>query len=128
MPTKAEQRKAERRLPAAKRKYGLALRKFSKDSVFTYCETFYEYKPRKDSLEITTFFKVNGDPEKYRFDYEILLEERLPRVDVIRDALWWSFVDYRKGLGGDIRAATAIPIRTAYGTLVFTPNPPPATA
>ena len=124
MPTKAEQRKAQRRLPAAQRKYKQALNKFINQCVFTHYETFYEFKPNKDSLEVTTYFKIRGDLEKYRFDYEFCLEKRLPRVDEIRDTLWRSYVDYRKGRGGDIRAATTIPIRTAYGTLVFTPATP----
>ena len=106
MPTRADTRRVERRMPAAKRKYEKALRKFMDDSVFMHQQTYFEFKPQKDSLEVTTYFRLPGDPMKYRFDYEMCLEKRLPRVDEIRNLLWRSFVDYRKQRDGLVRPAT----------------------
>lgn len=106
MPTAADTRRVERRLPAAQRKYGMAIAKFKRDSIFTHEQTYFEFKPNKDAVECTTYFRIDGDPKKYRFDYEINLLERLPSVNTIRNLLWWSFVDYRKGLGGALRGAT----------------------
>jgi len=106
MPTKADTRRVERRFPAAQRKYGMALKKFMADSVFTHEQTYFEFKPQKDTVECTTYFRVHGDPMKYRFDYEINLLEPLPRVGEIRTLLWRSFVDYRKERGGLVRSAT----------------------
>lgn len=79
------------------------------DSVFTHEQTYFEFKPTKDSVEVTTYFRVQGDPKKYRFDYEMVLLERLPRVGEIRNVLWRSFVDYKKGekpTGSAVRGAT----------------------
>ena len=88
------------------RKYEQALKKFMDDSVFTHQQTYFEFKPSKDSVEVTTYFRLPGDPMKYRFDYEINLLNRLPRVDAIRNLLWSSFVDYRKGRDSILRSAT----------------------
>lgn len=106
MPTRADTKRAERRFPAAQRKYRLALEKFMDESVFTHQQTYFEFKPQKDTVECTTYFMLPGDPKKYRFDFEINLLEKLPGVDVIRNILWRSFVDYRKSLPAMVRGAT----------------------
>lgn len=94
-------RAVERRLPAAKRKYQKAIQRFINESVFTSQTTYFEFKPRKDAVEITTYFMVNGDTQRYRFDYEINLspECKLPLVGEIRDFMYRSFKDYKKGMG-----------------------------
>lgn len=108
MPTAEHTRYVNRRLGAATRKYERALKKFMADSVFYHQQTYFEFKPNKDSVECTTYFRLPGDPMKYRFDYEINLGwgSPLPRVDEIRNILWRSFVDYRKERGGLVRSAT----------------------
>lgn len=107
MPTAADTRRVERRLPAARRKYGMAIAKFKRDSIFTHEQTYFEFKPNKDAVECTTYFRIDGDPKKYRFDYEINLLERLPSVNTIRSLLWWSFVDYKKSIPSGVRSASA---------------------
>lgn len=112
MRTTADTRRVERRYPAAQRRYRQALKKYIDDGVLTSEHTYYEFKPTKDTVEITTFFRLPGDSTKYRFDYEIDLTQHLPRVSYIRVLLWRSFVNYQKqypGVSGVIRASTRKP-------------------
>lgn len=71
-------------------------------STFNHQETYYDFKVNKCSVEVTTFFRLKGDPTKYRFDYEINLLERLPSVHFIRNLLWDSLSDYREGNLGPV--------------------------
>lgn len=79
---------------SARRKYNQALRVFNDVPDFVLGETFVEFRPVKRSVEFTTYFYYKT--EKYRLDYEINLEEKLPYVRDIRTLLWESLQDYRR--------------------------------
>lgn len=72
------------KLDAATKKFNAAVSVF--DHIFDKVQVFPEFKPMKNSIEYTMFFKFKG--EKYRFDYEIELDKKLPRVSDIRNILW----------------------------------------
>jgi hypothetical protein len=85
-----------RKYHSAKKKYHQALKVFETADGFTLGKTFIEPKPKKHSMEFTTYFWYQG--EKYRLDYEINLETKLPYVRDIRTFLWESLQDYRRSV------------------------------
>lgn len=106
----------DKEIEVAKRKFAQAMVPFY--GVFGVMDTYYEYKPMKHSLEITTFFRHNG--VKYRHDYEIFLLEHLPKVQEIRDNLWWSMREYQKTKAPTATVPAARLLATQYGNLVYT--------
>lgn len=99
MPTRADTRRIERRLEPAKRKYRAALAPILAQPEFDNHQTFFEFKPQKETVEVTTMFQYKG--ERYRFDYEVGLSHRLPRVGTIRGFFWDSLGEYRKSQPGN---------------------------
>lgn len=81
-----------RRLAASDRKMKQALKVFEGTliNVLMYGSA---HKPKKNSVEIQVVFDYLGS--EYRFDYEIDLDKRLPKVETIRQLMWGSLIDYR---------------------------------
>lgn len=52
--------------------------------------------PRKNSVELTGHFEWGQ--KKWRMDYEIKLDEPLPKVDEIRGSLWKDLWEQRNSL------------------------------
>jgi hypothetical protein len=101
----------QRTIQARKRKYHLALSAFK--GVFVHEQTYIEFISRKNALEFTTYFRLllpdGTRSEKYRFDYEMSLVEKMPSVKSIRETLWWTMRDWQKTHGVKGNATAAIP-------------------
>lgn len=84
-----------RRISSSKRKLEQALSTFESHPDFS--EIQINTSPRvrlgKASVECEVYFLYKGD--RYRFDYEFSLDEKLPGVNDIRGLMWSTLHEYR---------------------------------
>lgn len=65
---------------------------FVEKGILTNVGSAYHIVPRKESVEITTFYELDG--RAMRFDNEVHLLEPLPSVTEWRNKVWDSLLQY----------------------------------